>query len=273
MERRDVAVAVASAASFGVVIGVLFRDELTSRRRRRRGGPDAVCRQRWLTSAPQPGVPRVVLVATGSVAAVKVPELAVALAASAEVVVVLTAVAERMHRRGGATEQYAPAATRAAYARLQTEAGGHRVRVLTDADEWGGYADVKQDTVVHVELRKWADALVVAPASANTLGKAALGLCDNLATCLLRAWEPALPLLLAPAMNTQMWLHPSTEAHLEALRAFSRSLAVVPPVEKALACGDIGYGALAAVEDIVAVTSRSLEGYEERRAQLQPARD
>eukprot|EP00291_Cryptomonas_curvata_P031010 CAMPEP_0172214016 /NCGR_PEP_ID=MMETSP1050-20130122/37923_1 /TAXON_ID=233186 /ORGANISM="Cryptomonas curvata, Strain CCAP979/52" /LENGTH=184 /DNA_ID=CAMNT_0012894931 /DNA_START=200 /DNA_END=749 /DNA_ORIENTATION=- len=84
------------------------------------------------------------------------------------------------------------------------------IEILDDADEWEGYEDVRGDVVVHVELRRWADALVVAPCSANTLAKAACGLCDNLITCVLRAWDPAKPVLVCPAMNTVMWEHPAT---------------------------------------------------------------
>jgi len=102
--------------------------------------------------------------------------------------------------------------------------------------------------VVHIELRRWADALVIAPLSANTLAKLAHGLCDNLLTCVVRAWDPARPLLVAPAMNTLMWDNPLTEEHLLALRR--RRVRVIPPVSKVLACGDEGHGALAAVRDI-----------------------
>ena len=95
------------------------------------------------------------------------------------------------------------------------------VHVLRDLDEWEGYEDVSSDLVVHIELRKWADLAAVAPCSANTLAKMALGLCDNLATSFLRAWDPEKPLVLAPAMNTIMWEHPSTAKHLKTLEDWS----------------------------------------------------
>ena len=72
------------------------------------------------------------------------------------------------------------------------------------------------DPVAHIELRRWADALVIAPLSANTLAKAAAGMADGLLTCVLRAWDWNKPALLAPAMNTAMWESPLTEAHLGA---------------------------------------------------------
>jgi hypothetical protein len=64
-----------------------------------------------------------------------------------------------------------------------------------DEDEWRQWAAVG-DPVVHIELRRWADALVIAPLSANTLAKAAGGLCDNLLTCAVRAWDFGRPLVV-----------------------------------------------------------------------------
>lgn len=61
------------------------------------------------------------------------------------------------------------------------------------------------DPVLHIELRRWADVLVLAPLSANTMAKVAHGLCDNLLTSVVRAWDYAKPMIVAPAMNTYMW--------------------------------------------------------------------
>ena len=84
---------------------------------------------------------------------------------------------------------------------------------------------------------------VVAPLSANTLAKMANGMCDNLLTCVVRAWDFSKPLLVAPAMNTYMWDSPFTTRHLEQLEALG--VTVVDPVSKKLACGDVGNGAMA----------------------------
>lgn len=121
----------------------------------------------------------------------------------------------------------------------------------TDADEWSSWRAVG-DAVLHIELRRWADAMVVAPLDANTLGKLANGLCDNLLTCVLRAWDPSRRVLLCPAMNTAMWTHPFTAAHLASIERILPYVSVLPPVAKALACGDVGVGGLAAPADIVA---------------------
>lgn len=216
------------------------------------------CRAEWLRQAPLPGAkPRLLLLATGSVGSVKVPELACKLSERCDVVVVLTKAAEVMVRRVAC--RYALEKVREFE---QKEAAGS-LRVLTDEDEWQGYEDLTRDIVVHIELRKWADVLLIAPCSCNTMGKAALGLCDNLASCLIRAWDPAKPMLVAPAMNTAMWEHPCNAEHLTKL--VSRGATVVPPASKRLACGDVGRGALALVTEIVAAVDAACVGLEERR--------
>lgn len=110
-----------------------------------------------------------------------------------------------------------------------------------------------------MQLRKWADLLIVAPLSANTLAKLACGLCDNLLTCVGRAWDfkdNNKPFLVAPAMNTAMWEHPLTEQQLGVLHGWG--IRVISPVIKTLACGDTGSGALAPVADIVAAVKEAL---------------
>ena len=79
------------------------------------------------------------------------------------------------------------------------------------------HATTRGDPVLHIELRKWADLLIVAPLDANTLAKFALGLSDNCLTCVFRAWDFAKPVILAPAMNTFMWESPVTLRHLRQL--------------------------------------------------------
>lgn len=116
------------------------------------------------------------------------------------------------------------------------------------------------DPVLHIELRDWADILVIAPLSAHTLAKVATGLCDDTLTCVVRAWDlghvssrPPKPILLAPAMNTAMWQHPLTQQQLQTIQAFSGSdvVKVVAPMVKTLACGEVGVGALAEIDSIV----------------------
>src|SRR5262249_27603308 len=90
----------------------------------------------------------------------------------------------------------------------------NREVVILDEDEWpgqdAGRLYERDDPVLHIELRRWADMLVIAPLDANTLAKLAAGLADNCLTCVWRAWDPNRPVILAPAMNTLMWEHPLT---------------------------------------------------------------
>jgi phosphopantothenoylcysteine decarboxylase len=82
---------------------------------------------------------------------------------------------------------------------------------FTDQDEWTCWTK-REDNVLHIELRKLASLLLIAPLSANTMGKLANGLCDNLLTCVARCWElKRFPFIVAPAMNTMMFEHPLTE--------------------------------------------------------------
>ncbi|CAM9175148.1 unnamed protein product [Scytosiphon promiscuus] len=131
------------------------------------------------------------------------------------------------------------------------------IPVLGDADEWGVW-DTVGDPVLHIQLRDWADLLLVAPLSANTLAKLANGLCDNLVTCVARAWDfkNGKKFVAAPAMNTHMWEHPMTDRHLSTLKELD--IVIVPPASKLLACGDTGVGALADVEDVRAVAMQQL---------------
>jgi hypothetical protein len=88
-----------------------------------------------------------------------------------------------------------------------SQAGRNPEVVVLDEDEWPGQGSGRRyqrgDPVLHIELRRWAEALVVAPLDANTLAKLAGGLCDNCLTCVWRAWERSRPVVVAPAIK---WL-------------------------------------------------------------------
>ncbi|XP_015728061.1 phosphopantothenoylcysteine decarboxylase isoform X3 [Coturnix japonica] len=100
----------------------------------------------------------------------------------------------------------------------------------------------RSDPVLHIELRRWADLMVVAPLDANTLAKLANGICDNLLTCVIRAWDLHKPLLFCPAMNTAMWEHPITAQQVEQLKGFGYT--EIPCVVKKLVCGDEAHSLL-----------------------------
>ncbi len=102
----------------------------------------------------------------------------------------------------------------------------------------------------HIEWAKWPDVACVAPLTANTLGKLACGIADDALSTLLMALPRGTPCVLAPAMNTEMWFHPVVQRNLGWLQDLGR-YALVEPVSKRLACGDIGPGALAEPEAIL----------------------
>jgi len=146
-----------------------------------------------------------------------------------------------------------------------------KIEILTDSDEWSTYK-TRGDPVLHIELAKWADLFLIAPLSANTMAKISNGICDNLLTCVARAWRfgeknrfelgveselegfdlgdiGKISFVVAPAMNSFMYTHPLTEVQIKILASFS--ICVLPVVEKTLICGDKGIGAMAEVDDIV----------------------
>lgn len=106
----------------------------------------------------------------------------------------------------------------------------------------------------HVSLAKRADVIVVAPATANTIAKMAYGLADNMVTTTLLAAK--CPVVVAPAMNDNMWSHPATIENVERLR--SRGVTIVAPEVGLLAEGGVGEGRLAQVESIVGATRLAL---------------
>jgi phosphopantothenoylcysteine decarboxylase len=207
---------------------------------------------------------------TGSVAAIKTPEL-------------LSVIRERGHAvkvvaTNGSLYFFDPAALDPSRVLRNPEV------VVVDDDEWPGRADGERfkrgDVVVHIELRRWADLFLVAPLDANTLAKFASGLCDNCLTCVWRAWDPARPVIVAPAMNTFMWEHPLTLRQLRALavdngaahvpghldeaeaiaqiNARSRMFRIVGPQSKKLACGDVGPGGMADIGELVTAVEEML---------------
>ncbi len=103
---------------------------------------------------------------------------------------------------------------------------------------------------VHIRLADAADLLLIAPATANCLAKLAHGLADDALSCIALALRPGARLLLAPAMNGKMWLHPATQQNVQILR--TRGAEFLGPDEGLLACGYEGLGRLWPVEQIAA---------------------
>src|SRR5437762_2581661 len=102
----------------------------------------------------------------------------------------------------------------------------------------------------HIRLADEADLLLIAPATANNIAKLAHGIADDALTCIALALNPKANLLLAPAMNGKMWLHPATQQNVAALKA--RGAEFIGPEEGMLSCGYEGLGRLWEVEKIAA---------------------
>jgi phosphopantothenoylcysteine decarboxylase len=174
----------------------------------------------------------IILAATGSVATIKYWRLMMELQKIGEVKGILTEKAVHFAR----------------LANTQEVLDKNLLQLLiTEQDEWNW--NKVGDPITHINLRDWADVLVIAPLSANTLTKMAVGICDNLLTSLYYTWDTDKKIVIAPAMNTYMWENPLTRKHLKMLR--ERHLTVVDPVESNLACGVRGVGAMAPLDSIV----------------------
>ena len=107
---------------------------------------------------------------------------------------------------------------------------------------------------MHIKLADEANLLLIAPATANVLAKMAHGLADDALTCIALALQPKTPVLIAPAMNGKMWLHPATQQNVATLKG--RGVDFIGPEEGMLSCGYEGIGRLFDPEKIV---QRALE--------------
>ena len=112
------------------------------------------------------------------------------------------------------------------------------------------FAEEKEWKPSHLQVADVADILVIAPATANSIAKLALGLADDALSTIALALRPETKILIAPAMNGKMWLHPATQANVKTLRA--RGVEFIGPEKGLLACGYEGIGRLWPVDKIVA---------------------
>jgi phosphopantothenoylcysteine decarboxylase len=160
--------------------------------------------------------------------------------------------------------------------------------VYFDADEWAE-PWVRGNKILHIELRRWADIMVIAPLSANELAKITQGWSDNLLLSVVRAWDTTglvdpvrdiagvqwveevtaegtrkkKRILVAPSMNTAMWLQPVTQKQIDVLSKewgveHGGWFEVLQPMHKELACGDVGGGAMKDWREIVGVVEERL---------------
>ncbi|KAG7905060.1 hypothetical protein KL907_003276 [Ogataea polymorpha] len=137
------------------------------------------------------------------------------------------------------------------------------VQIWRDKDEWSVW-NSRTDPVLHIELRRWADVLIIAPLSANTLSKIAMGLCDNLLTNVVRAWNTQYPIILAPAMVSFAYTSPVTKRHAKTIKEDMKWIEILKPTEKVVSSyGEIGMGGMMDWNEIVDKIVQKLGGYPE----------
>ncbi|KAF2117628.1 flavo protein [Lophiotrema nucula] len=222
------------------------------------------------------------LCATGSVATIKIPNIVQALSKYANLSIRLIFTASATNFLQGQSKEQPS---------LQDiEALPNVDGIYFDEDEWRD-PWVRGNKILHIELRRWADLMVVAPLSADTLAKITQGWSDNLLLSVIRAWDTAgeldpvrdIPgldkpreegsreadvkrvkrILVAPSMNTAMWKQPITKKQIIVLEdewgvKSGGWFEVLLPMEKELACGDVGGGAMKDWKDIVAIVEDRL---------------
>ena len=211
----------------------------------------------------------ILLAATGSVATIKLPLIASSLATHPNVSIRI------LVTRSAAQFLQFQSAEQPALTSLLALPGVDGIH--TDSDEWAK-PWVRGDKILHIELRRWAHVLIVAPLSANSLAKMVGGMSDALLLSVIRAWDTTgsvdrrrKRIFVAPAMNTAMWRHPITAKQIKVLEEDWGAgddgqgegwVTVLRPMEKELACGDVGDGAMMDWKEIVVRIERHL-GLEE----------
>ncbi|KAF1849946.1 flavo protein [Cucurbitaria berberidis CBS 394.84] len=219
----------------------------------------------------------VLLCASGSVATIKIPNIVDALAKHENVRIRLIFTAAAANFLQGQSEEQPSIKDIGALPNVDG--------VYFDEDEWK--APWKRgNKILHIELRRWADIMVIAPLSANELAKITQGLSDNLLLSVVRAWDTTglidpvrdIPgvqwpqdaggvlkkrILVAPSMNTAMWFQPITKKQIKVLDEEWGAenggwFEVLQPMEKELACGDIGGGAMKDWREIVGLVEERL---------------
>ena len=112
--------------------------------------------------------------------------------------------------------------------------------------------------MAHIDLERWADVILLYPASANTIAKMATGQADTLISTLFLAHEFKKPYLLAPAMNQAMLAHPAMRSHLQILKNYG--VKILTPNEGMLACGEVGAGRVVEPDEILELLAKTAKG-------------
>ncbi|PGH12905.1 hypothetical protein AJ79_04005 [Helicocarpus griseus UAMH5409] len=202
------------------------------------------------------GKTHLLLAASGSVATIKLPQIITALKDYPNLSIRVILTKSATHFLAGQSEEQP---TVASLALLPNVDSVHR-----DEDEWVE-PWTRNASILHIELRRWAHLLAIVPMSADLLAKVTGGLCDDLLTNVVRAWDvdtsnPKRRLIIvAPSMNSMMWTHPLTAKQLAVLKDEWKWFEVLPPQIKTLACGDTGQGGMCDWNEIVRVIEKRLD--------------
>ncbi|KAH8821002.1 flavoprotein [Xylogone sp. PMI_703] len=221
------------------------------------------------------------LAASGSVATIKIPNIIGALSIYSNLSIILLLTESAANFLGGQSHEQPHYESLRSHPNVQA--------IYLDKDEWKK-PWIRNDSILHIELRKFNDIMLIAPLSANTMAKITAGISDNLLTSVVRAWdttgqvdEPrfgnylgrSVPaprrILVAPAMNTCMWVHPVTKKQI-AILGYEWGVngaetegaphhffeVLLPQESKRLACGDLGGGAMKEWTEIVSIIEERL---------------
>ena len=229
----------------------------------------------FLASSHNDGKKHLLLAASGSVATIKIPNIVSALSHHPSLSIILILTQSAAHFLAGQSDEQP---------HLQSLLDVPNVDgIFLDEEEWR-HPWKRGGGVLHIELRRWADILVVAPLSANTMAKIVGGFSDNLLTSVIRAWDTTgeieavlganghverkkKRILVAPSMNTAMWRHPVSKRQIRVLEdewgvcddgKGQGWFELLLPMEKELACGDVGDGAMKDWREIVGVIEERL---------------
>jgi len=202
-----------------------------------------------VSDAIKDGKKHLLLAASGSVATIKLPLIVSSFMSHPNLSIrIIVTKAAALFLAGQSPEQ----PTLASLALLPNVDG-----IYLDEDEWI-VPWTRNSKILHIELRRWAHLLAVVPMSANLLAKTTGGLCDDLLTNVIRAWDVKRTIIAAPAMNQMMWENPITAKQVAILVKEWEWFEVLSPQVKELACGDVGQGAMCDWHEIVAVIEERL---------------
>lgn len=228
-----------------------------------RNGPDSQADNSAagnVSLARKDGKKHLLLAVSGSVATIKIANIINGLAYHSNLSIRLILTGSAEHFLSGQSHEQP---TLAEVRRLPNVDG-----IYTDAAEWTR-PWTRGAPILHIELRRWADLLMIVPLSANTMAKMVAGICDNLLLSVVRAWDHdgsidgvKKKIVVAPAMNTAMWRNPLTAKHVKTLEqdwgGDDGWVEVLTPVSKNLACNDVGEGAMVEWQVIVSVAEDKL---------------